>query len=113
MVHRDPVSLIGKNVWEEFPDVVGSSTYKAFQTAMKEQRFISNVDFYAPLNLWQENYIYPSPEGLSVFIKDISERKKAGKTITRKRKKTTIKNHRGCPGSAGKRKNLYWPGTPR
>ena len=91
MVHRDPVSLIGKNVWEEFPDVVGSSTYKAFQTAMKEQRFISNVDFYAPLNLWQENYIYPSPEGLSVFIKDISERKKLEKQLLENEKKQQLR----------------------
>ncbi|HWI90677.1 MAG TPA: PAS domain-containing protein [Flavisolibacter sp.] len=76
LVHRDPKSLIGKNVWEEFPDAVNSLTYKAFQTAFKEQRFISNIDYYQPLQLWQENYIYPSPEGLSVFIKDISDRKK-------------------------------------
>lgn len=76
MVQRDPASLIGKNIWEEFPELIGSYTYKAFQTAMKEQRFISNMDFYEPMNLWFENYIYPSPEGLSVFIKDITEQKK-------------------------------------
>lgn len=76
LLHRSPQSLIGKNVWQEFPDAVGSFTYRSFYTAMKEQRFISNVDYYPPLDLWQENYIYPSPEGLSVFIKDITERKK-------------------------------------
>lgn len=76
LVHRDPGSLIGKNIWKEFPDAVDSFTYKAFQTALKEQRFISNLDYYAPLDLWQENYIYPSPEGLSVFIRDVSEQKR-------------------------------------
>jgi PAS domain S-box-containing protein len=75
LVHRDPASLIGKNVWKEFPEAVDSFTFKAFQTAMKEQRFISNIDYYEPLQLWQENYIYPSADGLSVFIKDISEKK--------------------------------------
>ena len=76
LLQRDPDSLIGKNVWEEFPEAVDSYTYKAFHTAMKEQRFITNIDYYEPLNLWQENYIYPSPQGLSVFIRDITERKK-------------------------------------
>lgn len=76
LVRRDPATLIGRNVWEEFPDAVGSYTYRSFQTAMREQRFISNTDYYAPLHLWQENHIYPSKEGLSVFIKDISEQKK-------------------------------------
>jgi PAS domain S-box-containing protein len=81
LVHRDPASLIGKNVWQEFPEAVNSLTYKAFQTAMKEQRFISNIDYYETLNLWQENYIYPSPAGLSIFIKDISDRKKLEKEL--------------------------------
>ena len=81
LVQRNPASLIGKNVWEEFPDAIGSYTHKAFQTAMTEQRFISNIDYYKPLDLWQENHIYPSPEGLTVFIKDITERKKLEKEL--------------------------------
>ncbi|HWJ91521.1 MAG TPA: histidine kinase, partial [Flavisolibacter sp.] len=81
LVGRDPASLIGKNIWEEFPDAVDSLTFKAFRTAFNEQRFISNIDYYEPLNLWQENYIYPSPEGLSIFIKDISARKKLEKEM--------------------------------
>lgn len=84
LVHRDPKSLIGKNVWEEFPEAVNSLTYKAFQTAFREQRFISNIDYYEPLQLWQENYIYPSPEGLSIFIKDISDRKKLEDELRKK-----------------------------
>jgi len=77
LVHRSPESMIGKNVWEEFPDVVGTPTYEAFQKAMKEQRYVSNLDYYPPLDLWQENHIYPSPEGISVFIRDITDQKKA------------------------------------
>jgi signal transduction histidine kinase len=86
LVRRDPGPLIGKNVWQEFPEAVDSTTYKAFQTAMKEQRFISNIDYYAPLDLWQENYIYPSPEGLSIFIKDISDRKKLERELKEQEK---------------------------
>lgn len=77
IIHMDPQPLIGKNVWEVFPAAVGSSTYNAFMKAMKEQRYIHNVDYYAPLDLWQENHIYPSPDGLSVFIRDITEKKRA------------------------------------
>lgn len=77
LVHRDPKTLIGKNVWKEFPQATDSPTYKAFLQAMREQHYIVNIDYYPPLDLWQENHIYPSPEGLSVFIKDITERKRA------------------------------------
>lgn len=77
MIHRDPSTLIGKNVWQEFPQAINSATYHAFHKAMKEQKYVCHIDYYKPLNLWQENHIYPSPDGLSVFIRDISEQKHA------------------------------------
>jgi len=57
---------------------------------METQQFIQHTDYYEPLNLTQENYIYPSPEGLSVFIKDISERKIAEEKIKEKDKQLTL-----------------------
>jgi PAS domain S-box-containing protein len=77
LVHRKPESLIGKNVWKEFPDAVGSPTYLAFHKAMEEQQYVHNIDYYPPLDLWQENHIYPSPDGLSIFVRDITVQKKA------------------------------------
>lgn len=74
MVHREPESLIGKNVWKEFPEAVGSATYNAFVEAWREQHYVNNIDYFEPLDLWQENHIYPSPEGLSIFVRDISEK---------------------------------------
>ena len=76
MIRKDPASIIGKKVWDVFPDSVGSATYDAFNRAMAEQKYINNIDYYEPFDLWQENHFYPSPDGLSLFIKDISERKK-------------------------------------
>lgn len=75
MLGCDAQVLIGHYVWSEFPEAIGSDTYKAFNTAFEKQQYICHEDYYAPLNLWQENHIYPSPQGLSVFIKDITERK--------------------------------------
>jgi PAS domain S-box-containing protein len=69
-------SLIGKGVFTLFPDTIGSLTYHAFKEALEQQHYVCNEDYYAPLNLWQENHIYPSPSGLSVFIRDISLRKR-------------------------------------
>lgn len=76
LLRKDVKDLIGKHVWDVFPDAVNSETYKSFQRAMKDQEYITNIDYYEPLDLWQENHIYPSPNGLSVFIRDITMRKK-------------------------------------
>ncbi len=81
LVGRSPESLIGKNVWEEFPEAVGSATYALFHKAMNEQQYVYNEDYFEPLDLWQENHVYPSPEGISVFIRDISDRKRAEEKI--------------------------------
>jgi len=78
---RDPDSLIGKYIWDVFPEAIGSGTYNAFNRAMETQQYINNVDYYEPLQLWQENEIYPSPDGLSVFIRDITERKRIEEAI--------------------------------
>ncbi len=80
-VNRDPLSLTGKNIWTEFPQLKGSSFYDAFNRAMQDQCYTINTDYYPPLDLWLENHIYPSPEGLSVFINDITGRKKAEATF--------------------------------
>ena len=81
IIQMDASSLIGRNVWEVFPSAVGTETYEVFNRAMKEQRYMTNTDFFPPLNLWQENHIYPSPEGLSVFIRDISDRMRAEESL--------------------------------
>lgn len=81
LIKRKPETMIGKNVWDEFPAAVGSATFEIFNAAFRDQQNQSNTDYYAPLDLWQENHVYPSPEGISVFIKDITDKKKAEEKI--------------------------------
>lgn len=82
MTGREPASLIGKYVWDEFPEAIGSATYKAFERAFKEQCYLCEIDHYLPLELWQENHIYPSDDGIVVFIRDISLQKKHEQEIS-------------------------------
>lgn len=77
LTHRDPATLIGKNIWDEFPNAVNTATYHAFNKAMNEHCNVTNTDYFEPLNLWQENDIYSTENGLSIFIRDITEKKKA------------------------------------
>lgn len=77
LLHVSQSDLIGKNVWDIFPAAVDSETYKAMNRAMDNQQYTVNTDYFRPLDLWQENHIYPSPNGLSVFIRNITESKRA------------------------------------
>ena len=78
---RDPEAIIGKNIWDEFPEVVGKPFYYAYHKAMEEQRFTSIEDYYEPLDGWFENHIYPSPDGISVYFRDITAKLNATRVV--------------------------------
>jgi len=78
---RDPKAMIGKNIWEEFPEGIDRPFYKAYYQAMREQKYIYMEEYYEPYDLWFENDIYPSPTGLSIYFKDVTEKKKTTEAL--------------------------------
>lgn len=74
--------LIGKNIWSEFPQAVGTS-YEVHLQAVQEQKTISYEIYSVVLNVWLRVNIYPSVNGLSVYFADISDRKRAEQTLNR------------------------------
>jgi PAS domain S-box-containing protein len=81
ILNRDPDKLVGKNIWKEFPEGVGQPFYNAYYQAKETQKFIYLEEYYAPYNRWFENYIYPSPNGISIIFRDITGRKTAKEKI--------------------------------
>lgn len=82
---RDPAEMIGKHIWTEFPEGIGQPFYQAYHKALEEQTYIYLEEYYPPYNLWFENHIYPSPDGLTIYFKDISERKRAEQELLREK----------------------------
>jgi PAS domain S-box-containing protein len=74
--NRNPAEMIGKHIWTEFPEGVGQPFHKAYERAMQSQEYIYFEEYYPPYDRWFENHIYPSSNGLSIFFKDITDRKK-------------------------------------
>lgn len=76
-LHKIPEELVGKNFWDELPDLIGTKAYDEYHRAVAEQSPVSFELYYPPLNGWFEIRAYPSPDGLSVYFQDITERKPA------------------------------------
>jgi PAS domain S-box-containing protein len=74
---RRPEDLIGRHIWTEFPEGVGQPFHRAYERAMADQVFVQMENYYEPWDRWFENRIYPSPDGLSIFFHEITERKQA------------------------------------
>ena len=72
-----PSEVIGKNLWEMFPEYRGTTTAEQYQTAM-EQRRPSRFEDRSPVNgRWYEISVYPVPEGVAAHWHDVTERKLA------------------------------------
>ncbi len=67
--------IIGCNLWEIFPDSIDSEMYKKYHETIETNEVIRFEDYYAALDKWFAVSAYPSVTGLSVFFKDITDRK--------------------------------------
>ncbi|MGF2411364.1 PAS domain S-box protein [Ferruginibacter sp.] len=87
ILKRDPEELVGKNIWTEFPEGVDKPFYKGYHKALDEQRYIHFEEYYPPFDFWLENHIYPSHDGVSVYFRDVTEKKKAEALLKEERDK--------------------------
>ena len=78
---RKPEDLIGKHIWTEFSEAVNQPFYLACYRAMKTQKHEYIHEYYQAHDLWFENHIYPSPDGLTIYFTDITIKKKAEETL--------------------------------
>ena len=76
-IGRRPEDLQGKVIWEEYPRLIGTNTYIALTTAMETQQYYYNIDYDKERDWWFENHVYPSQNGVSAIIKNITAKTKA------------------------------------
>lgn len=76
LLGRPANDLIGRNVWQLFPQAVGTTAWLELHQAMTA-RMTKRFEIYSkPLDRWFENRVYPHGEGLTIMLADITERKR-------------------------------------
>lgn len=73
---RTPGSLLGKKIWEEFPEGIGLPFHNAYYKAVETQKTQHLQEYFEPFDKWFENSIYPSPSGLTIYFTDITKQKR-------------------------------------
>ncbi|MGZ7107259.1 MAG: PAS domain-containing protein, partial [Candidatus Angelobacter sp.] len=66
-------AMTGRNVWDLFPDVVGTEMEVNFKKAMREREPVHFEMYYPRLSRWYTIAGYPGWLGLTVIFQDISE----------------------------------------
>jgi PAS domain S-box-containing protein len=67
--------IIGQYLWNVFPNSIGSLSYKKYHESIETNKRVAFEDYYPELEKWFEVSAYPTDNGLSVYFKDITERK--------------------------------------
>lgn len=81
---RSRTELLGKNLWEMFPAVVGTPLETEFRRAVKEQTTVEFENYYEPFDRWYSLKGYPTHDGgLTTFIRDITHQKHAENQLRR------------------------------
>ncbi len=72
-----PEELIGKNIWEAFPKIVGTDAEKHYRRVMKQRNTITFQTCGILTERWYEEKVYPTAEGIAIYWTDITKRKRA------------------------------------
>jgi diguanylate cyclase (GGDEF)-like protein/PAS domain S-box-containing protein len=83
LLQRPRADLLGRTIWDEFKEAVGSIFDKQYHRALEENCTVVFEEFYSPLSKWLEARAYPSDEGLAVYFRDTSGRKYAEEALHR------------------------------
>ena len=77
-IARTPRSqVLGKILWDVFPDAGERSIKAQLQRAMGERAPTRFEGFYKPFDLWVEVNAYPTVDGMALLVRDVSEQKRS------------------------------------
>ncbi len=70
---RQLSELVGRNLWEEFPEAIGGTYHRAFERAWATGTPQQMVEYYEPLETWFQYRIYPQEDKVFSIFRDVSE----------------------------------------
>ncbi len=77
LLSRSHQELLGRSLWEEFPETVGSAFDREYHRAVSDKAAVWFDEFSPALGMGFQVRAFPSGDGLSVFFLDVTERRKA------------------------------------
>ena len=81
LVERTRAELLGKVVWDVFPEAADSTFHTEYRRAVDEGVTVRFEEYFAPLQRWFAVNAYPSGEGLAVYFQDVTERRQATESL--------------------------------
>jgi len=93
LLQASEAELLGERLWDEFPEATDTDVYRAFNEALETQKPTEFELYYEPLDFWVNARAYPSETGLSVYFRDITERKERERQLHEQRERLAVLNN--------------------
>jgi PAS domain S-box-containing protein len=75
ILEREPGSLAGELIWELYPGLKELEFGRNYERTMYQREKSSFTAFYPDQNRWYEVTTFPAAEGMSVYFRNVTERK--------------------------------------
>ena len=75
LVERSRDALVGRSIWAEFPDAVGTTFQLQYEAAVNDRRTVRFTEWFPPLQRWFQVNAHPTEDGLAVYFSDVTERR--------------------------------------
>ena len=75
LLGKSAKSLIGKQIWKEFPEKEGDLFYDEYQNTLRTKKPKSFENYFAPWDKWFENRMIPSKDEMLIFFQEITDKK--------------------------------------
>jgi serine phosphatase RsbU (regulator of sigma subunit)/PAS domain-containing protein len=91
LLGRTREDLLGKVLWDDWPAAINSIFEDSYRTAARTGQPVSFDAYYpAPLDGWYELRAWPSPDGLSVYFTEVTERRRMQESADRSTQRLAI-----------------------
>lgn len=70
-------SLVGTYFWDLFPQDIHGPFHQRHMRAMDHNEVCDFTEYYAPLKMWAQVRVFPTPDGIAIFFQDITRQREA------------------------------------
>jgi PAS domain S-box-containing protein len=93
-----PTEFLGRSHWDLFPSLVDTDVEREFRRALTDRVTLHLEVWFEPTGSWFESHLYPAAEGLGIYFRDISDRKRDEELLRQSEelKRRILESNRDC-----------------
>jgi PAS domain S-box-containing protein len=77
MTNTPREEMLGNVLWDVYPEIVDSGFGRAYYELIEKRQSVKFIEYFDRIDKWLSISAYPSAEGITVYVKDISHERRA------------------------------------